>query len=191
MMMTQKLQPKINELQKKYAKDPKTLQMKQMELYKEHGHNPFGGCLPLLIQFPILIALFNVLRDPTVHGLPKEALTQSFMWLPNMTAPDTLVNFFAFEGANSIPGLLPIIAAIFTYITAKASMANQPQPSPDGPKAPNMGFMTLMGPVLILAFATKYPAGLILYWAVSNIIQFAQDRILTWWFQKKEEEAVK
>ncbi|WP_459129487.1 YidC/Oxa1 family membrane protein insertase [Guggenheimella bovis] len=191
MAMQQKLQPKIQELQRKYAKDPQTLNMKTMELYKEHGHNPLGGCLPLLIQLPVLFGLFAVLRNPVEYGLPQEALSQSFMWLPNMSAPDTLMNVIKVSGMDRVPGLLPIIAAIFTYLTAKMSMANQPKPDPNGPKMPNMNFMLYMGPVLILAFATSYPAGLILYWAASNIIQLIQDQVLNLKFRQQETEEVK
>ena len=64
MKKMQELSPKLQELQQKYGKDPQTLQRKQMELYKEANYSPFSGCLPLLIQFPIIIAFFYVIRDP-------------------------------------------------------------------------------------------------------------------------------
>lgn len=187
-METQKkLQPKINELRKKYGNDPQTMMMKQNELFKEHGHNPLSGCLPLLIQFPIIIALFGVLRNAHQY-LPANALTQSFLWLSNMVDPDTLSNVLpTLPMADKLPGILPIIAAIFTYITSKTSMSQaSATQDPDGPKMPNMSFMTYMFPMMILMFGATYSAGLILYWATSNIVQFFQDRLLNQMFKNKE-----
>lgn len=189
MVMTQKLQPLVNQLQKKYKNDPQTLQKKQMELYKEHNHNPLSGCLPLLIQMPIIFTLFSVLRDAASY-VPQSAIDQSFLWLPNMVDPDTMSNIINIAGADRIPGLLPIVAAAFTFITFKMTQTQTAalQTSPDGPKAPNMNFMAYIFPVVILMSGTTYSAGLILYWAVSTILQFVQDRTLNAYFNPKEDK---
>ena len=77
------IQPKIQEIQKKYKNDPRTQQMKMAEVYRENKYNPASGCLPLLIQLPIIIAFFNVLRDPVrfVFGDPNlyETINKSFV----------------------------------------------------------------------------------------------------------------
>lgn len=82
MKKMQELTPKIQELQEKYGKDPQTLQRKQLELYKEANYSPFSGCLPLLIQFPILIAFFYVIRSPEIYVFKDQAflilLTEPF-----------------------------------------------------------------------------------------------------------------
>lgn len=181
------LQPKIKELQKKYKSDPQTLQQKQMELFKEHNFNPLSGCLPLLVQMPIIFALFSVLRNAG-EFMPPEAINQSFMWLPNMIDADRLSNIIPqMQLANSLPGLWPILAAIFTWLSMKQTQNNQQlSQDPDGPKMPNMSMMTTLFPAMILFFGLNYSAGLIVYWAVSNIIQFIQEKALTRMFTKKE-----
>lgn len=181
------LQPKIKELQAKYKNDPQTLQQKQMELFKEHNFNPLAGCLPLLIQMPIIFALFSVLRNAG-EFMPAEAINQSFLWLPNMIDPDTLANIIPnLELAKSLPGLWPIIAALFTWLSMRQTQNNQQlSQDADGPKMPNMSMMTILFPAMILFFGISYSAGLIVYWAVSNIIQFIQEKALTRMFANKE-----
>ncbi|HZK10224.1 MAG TPA: YidC/Oxa1 family membrane protein insertase [Clostridia bacterium] len=176
-----RMQPKMAELQKKYAKDKNTLNEKMMELYKEENFNPAAGCLPMLIQLPIIFILFRILRDPIPY-LGIEALEQSFLWLPNMVGPDLLSNIIpGLTGTLAkLPGILPIVAAFFTYLTSKnAQMQQAPADPNEKPKGPDMGMMTIMFPVMILVFGASYPAGLILYWALSNIIQFIQDLVIT------------
>lgn len=188
MLVTQRLQPMVNELQKKYKNDPKLLQQKQMELYKQHNHNPLSGCLPLLIQMPIIFTLFSVLRDAAKY-VPQQALYEKFLWLPNMVDPDTMANFVNISGAERIPGVLPIIAAIFTFITFKMTQQNTPTPSTDGPKLPNMNYMAYIFPVIILISGATYSAGLILYWAFSTILQFVQDKVLNAVLTRKDNVA--
>lgn len=188
MLVTQRLQPMVNELQKKYKNDPKLLQQKQMELYKEHNHNPLSGCLPLLIQMPIIFTLFSVLRNAAQY-VPQQALYEKFLWLPNMVDPDTMANIVNISGAERIPGVLPIIAAIFTYITFKMTQVNAPTPSTDGPKLPNMNYMAYIFPVIILISGATYSAGLILYWAFSTILQFVQDKVLNAVLTRKDKVA--
>lgn len=189
MVVMQKLQPLVNELQKKYKNDPKTLQQKQLELYKEHNHNPLMGCLPLLIQMPIIFTLFTVLRNAADY-VPQSAIDQPFLWLPNLVDPDTMANIINMSGAEKIPGILPIVAAVFTFITFKMTQSQTAavQTSPDGPKAPNMNFMAYIFPVIILVSGASYSAGLILYWAFSTILQFVQDRLLNAYFNPKEDK---
>lgn len=175
-----RIQPKMAELQKKYGKDKNTLNQKMMELYQEENFNPMAGCLPLLIQMPIIFVLFRILRDPVPY-LGVAALEQGFLWLPNMADPDLLTNVIpGLTGMLArMPGVLPIVAAFFTYLTTKSAQAQQAPIDPNQPQGPDMSMMTMMMPMMILMFGAQYPAGLILYWALSNIIQFAQDLVIT------------
>lgn len=181
MEANKRMQPKMAELQKKYGKDKEAYNQKVMELYKEENFNPASGCLPMLIQIPIIFVLFKILRDPVPY-LGAEALEQSFLWLPNMADPDLLINVIpGLSGALAkLPGILPIIAAIFTYLTSKSAQMQQAPADPNQkPQGPDMSMMTIMFPFMILMFGASYPAGLILYWALSNIIQYVQDIVIT------------
>lgn len=181
MEANKRMQPKMAELQKKYGKDKNTYNQKIMELYKEEKFNPVSGCLPLLIQIPIIFVLFSILRNAGQY-IPQEALAQSFLWLPNMADPDVLANVIPGLPASlpKLPGVLPIIAAIFTYLTSKSTQAQTAPADPSQPKqGPDMSFMTILFPLMILFFGVTYPAGLILYWAVSNIVQYIQDLVIT------------
>lgn len=81
MAAMKELQPKLQQLQEKYRNNPQEYQQQLLKLYQTHGFNPFGGCLPILVQFPILIALFLVLRDYQFGTAP-------FLWLGNLSKPD-------------------------------------------------------------------------------------------------------
>ncbi|QEK13532.1 YidC/Oxa1 family membrane protein insertase [Crassaminicella thermophila] len=164
------LQPKLKELQEKYKNDKEKLNIKTMELYKKHKINPMGGCLPLLIQLPIIFGLFSVLRTPTVYITdPKflQAISESFLWIPNLSNPD--------------PIILPILAGITTYFsmsTANTGAAAQNQ---------TMKTMNMVFPVMILWWGRSFPAGLTLYWVVSNAFQMVQQYFMPKAVTSKEE----
>ncbi|WP_130805444.1 YidC/Oxa1 family membrane protein insertase [Senegalia massiliensis] len=163
----QKIQPKMQELQKKYKNDKETLNMKTMELYKEYKVNPFGGCLPLLIQFPIIIGFFTVLREPVkyVFGSPEayDAINKSFLWIENLKDTDLWI--------------LPIVAALTTYFQSKMMMAGQSS-NADNAAQSSQKMMTTIMPIMILFFARSVPAGLALYWVISNTFQIVQQFII-------------
>ena len=175
-----KLQPKIKELQEKYKNDKETLNKKTMELYSENGANPLSGCLPLLIQMPILFGLFGVLRDPALyvfHGnleATSIAINTSFLWLKNLDAPDLISNVLA-SGPSwllAMPGVFPIISAISTYFSM--SMTGSSQQS-----GAQMKTFSLMMPLMILYMGQKFASGLMLYWTVSNVFQIGQQLMIT------------
>lgn len=158
----QEIQPKLKKLQEKYKNDTEQLNIKTMELYKEHNISPFGGCLPLLIQFPIIIGLFAALREPGVYVFESqaayEAINTSFLWLPNLATAD--------------PWILPLLAGITTYLssvtmTAKGATVDQSQK-----------IMTYFMPIMIFWWGKSFPAGLTLYWVVSNVFQIVQQLIM-------------
>ncbi len=145
MKKMQELAPKIEEIRKKYAKDPQRMQAELVKLYKETGFNPFGGCLPILIQIPIFFALYKVLIVTPDLALEK------FLWIPSLADKDP---YF----------ILPVVMGI--------TMIAQSWITPSPNKQQNM-MMYLMAVVFTFLFAT-FPAGLVLYWTLNNIFNLLQ-----------------
>lgn len=173
------IQPKLKKLQDKYKDDKETLNIKMMELYKEHNINPLAGCLPLLIQMPVLFGLFGVLRDPAKYvfggdvSMATAALNQGFLWVADLSVPDSLgalIQTGTF--ADSLPGILPILAALTTYLSMALTTGKQQQSNQQ------MQTMQTMMPLMILWFGTNMSAGLMIYWVVSNVFQMGQQYIV-------------
>lgn len=166
----QELQPQIKELQKKHKNDPQKLNKETMELYKKAGANPMGGCLPVLLQFPIIIALFNLLRNFPYQGVPY------FLGL-NLSIPDPQNPALKFAGGLAMPLgwpylVLPILAGVTTYLqTALTPMSADP----NDPTARSMKSMMMIFPFLIGYYALTYPAGLSLYWVTQNVFTIVQN----------------
>lgn len=216
MKKTQAIQPKLARLQEKYKYDQEKLSQETMKLYQEAGVNPMGGCLPMLIQFPILIALYNIIRKPIsyVMLLSKDVIMQIYERINGSAAADfaridqidlankmrgsfdkvsefigshDLINF-DFYGFNLsvtptlqyisehwIYILIPVVAGgttfLVSYISNKMSgMGNQE----NNPTASSMKVMNYLFPLMTAWFAITLPAGLGLYWTVSNLFQILQ-----------------
>ncbi|OPJ55453.1 YidC/Oxa1 family membrane protein insertase [Alkalithermobacter paradoxus] len=167
MKVMQEIQPKINEIKEKYRNDQQMMNQKVMEVYQENKINPMAGCLPLLIQFPILIGLFSSLRSPEVYVFGSEeayrAIDTTFLWLSNLADPDVIM-----LGGIQLPWILPILAGATTYISSVMMTTGQSK------KDPTQAMMTYLFPIMILWWGKSFPAGLTLYWVVSNIFQIAQ-----------------
>lgn len=146
MKAMQDLQPKMKELQEKYKGNPEKLNKEMAILYKESGVNPLSGCLPLLVQMPILMGIFFAIRDYQYAHVP------SFLWMADLSLPDPLY-------------ILPILSAATTYIQQK-------QTTTEGNAQTKM-MMNLM-PLFIGYISITFPGGLVLYWVMSNIFQIAQ-----------------
>lgn len=174
-----KIQPELKKLQEKYKNDKETLNVKQMELYKEHSINPFAGCLPLLVQFPIIIGLFSVLREPITYVFNgdavayAEAIAQNFLWLKDLSQPDLIGTMLpsAPEFLKTMPGILPIASAVLTYFSF--STMNTGQQENQMTKS-----MKLFMPLMILMWGRTFSAGLIIYWTVSNAFQLVQQVLI-------------
>lgn len=154
------LQPKLKELQEKYKNDKEKLNAKTVELYQQYKVNPVGGCLPLLIQMPIIFGLFAVLREPIKHiSDPNfvQAVNEAFLWIPNLSQPDLII--------------LPVLAGITTYFSMNSASTGAAQNQ-------TMKTMNMVFPVMILWWGRSFPAGLTLYWVVSNIFQMVQQYLL-------------
>lgn len=146
MKVMQELQPKIKELDKKYKSDPKKKQEAMMELYKKHGANPMAGCLPLLIQFPILIALFRGLQTFE----PSNMEHYNFLWISDLSKADP----------TGI--VLPVLVGLATF-------AQQYVTSPNA-NDPTQKTMLYAMPILFGFMTRSFPAGLAFYWIVFSIV---------------------
>ena len=152
------MQPKIKEIQQKYARDKVMMNEKMAELYKEEGGSMYGGCLPMLVQMIVIMGLFSLLRNPMNYISSDKmlfAIHESFFWIPDLAQPDKWI--------------LPIIAGIATFLATYFSQTNQAA----GPNADQMKVMTNMMryvfPIMILLMARSYPAGLALYLSLIHI----------------------
>ena len=140
--------PKMKALQEQYANDKQQLQVKMMELYRQEKINPLGGCLPILVQIPVFIALYWVLLSAVeLRHAPWIG------WIHDLSAPDPWF-------------ILPVIYAVTAYLQVKLS----PTPISDPVQAKVMQFMPVAFSIMFLFF----PAGLVLYWLVNNLLQIAQ-----------------
>ena len=167
----QALQPKINEIKKKHANNKEVMNQKIMELYQEEKFNPMGGCLPLLIQLPIIYGLFGLLREPDAYmtgTIITQGLNDSFFWVQNLSDPDVWV--------------LPILAGIATFFSFRmtSSKSGEGQPA-------MMKNMQYIFPVMIIWMGRSFPAGLTLYWFVSTLFQIGQQFIINKVKAAKEE----
>jgi len=145
-----KIQPIINNIREKYKGDPNRLNTEMMKVYKDHNVNPLGGCLPVLIQIPILFALFTVLR------VSIELKGESFLWIHDLAAPDTTL-------------ILPILVALSMYFQQKT------MPAVDQNQKTMMAIM----PIMMFFFARALAAGVVLYWFVSTLLgAFEQYRVM-------------
>lgn len=160
------IQPKMKELQNKYKNDPQTMNIKMAELYKEHNYNPASGCLVLLVQFPIIIAFFQVLRDPIRFAFKDvalyEAMSKNLFWIENLANPDPITLG------------LPLLAGLTTFLQTKT----MPTPMGGDPTAQaTQNTMNLIMPIMIFMIARGFPAGVTLYWVVGNMFTIIQQII--------------
>lgn len=169
------LAPRIKELQQKYKGNREEMSKAQMALYKEEGANPAAGCLPLIIQMPVLYALFFVFQHLARPGTAA-IYHQKFLWFA-LNHPDNLFGHF-FLGPTSFWGPLPILAAVLQWIQQRMMM----QPVSDPQQRSTQQIMQFM-PLLILVFATNYPAGLALYWVTSTAFAIVLQYFVTGWGQ--------
>lgn len=201
----QEVQPKLRELQEKYGKDRQKLAEEQMKLYKEAGINPLGGCLPLLVQMPVLFALYQalyVLANPSVG----ELIGARFFWVPDLSYPSLEVGTSwlgaAFKAQDwtklAIYGSLPLFMLVSQLLLQKMSQpaAAGGKSSQQDPQTRMMSQMMFMMPIMFAWITLGLPSGLTLYWSVSNVLSTIQQYFITGWggltdwfsFLKKKEE---
>ncbi len=175
-----KLAPQVAQLKKKFGKDTQKLNAEMMKLYQEHGVNPLGGlvgCLPLIVQIPVLTALYWVFRNAHV-GSPH------FLFVPNLMAFPTQVPILAGLPIPAVAYLIfPLLAALTTFVQSKMLQApTPPNPTEQEQQTQQMQrMMVVMSPLMIGYFALQVPAGLGLYWFIGNCVSIIQQYFVVGW----------
>ncbi|MDR1226698.1 MAG: membrane protein insertase YidC [Prevotellaceae bacterium] len=162
------LKPDIDKIKQKYPKkeDAMKVQQETMALYKKTGVSPMGGCLPILIQFPILIAMFRFFPASI------ELRQQPFLWAGDLSAYDSILNLpFTIPFYGDHVSLFTLLMAAALFVSSRMSMAQTPDTG-----MPGMKFMTLyMMPAMMLFWFNDYSAGLSYYYFLSNLITIIQN----------------
>ncbi len=230
------VQPQLQELQKKYKNDPQKLNEETVKLYQKYKINPASGCLPMLIQMPILFSLYYVISQPLKYmfKIPVDAIQQVFSMIPAGAASSanlrdlSIISYFShntdkladingaitqshllnmsFFGINlgAIPSLdigklfgsspdmqawylliIPVLAIVTTFISTKYSMNQTPQQGANPSQAAMTNSMILISPVMTGFISFTVPAGLGIYWIISNVFQMAQQLFMNKYVIKK------
>ncbi|MCL2322351.1 MAG: YidC/Oxa1 family membrane protein insertase [Oscillospiraceae bacterium] len=179
MMKTSKVQPEVKILQDKYKNDPQKLQKETMDLYKKNGINPLGGCIPMLLQFPFMIAMFAAFRNlPILDNI-------GFLFIKSLngTLSKNYTDFTYF--------IMPVLTIITQYLMTKSSAQTQPQPQRNpktgkveggiDPKIMNLSFT-----VFIAYFCFVTNQSFVLYYFISNLLYIAQNYIIKWMVDREE-----
>ena len=154
----------MKEIQTKYKDNPEKLQKEMMRLYKDYGFNPLGGCLPMLLPWPVLIALFFVFQNTIeLRGVP-------FYWLPDLSAKDPIF-------------LLPILLAVSMFALQFISFRSMPEAG----KNPQMKMMMYFMPPFFGFIFMNFPSGLNLYYATANLATIPQQILIA----RERKEAAK
>jgi len=172
MAKMQEIQPELKKIQKKYKNDPQRSQKEMMNVYQKHGVNPFAGCLPILVQLPILLALFRTLQtffDPVKQPEFVNIDKASFLWVGNLGNPD--------------PIILPVLVAVSTFVQQKISMQASGM---GGSGEQTQKILLYFMPIFIGYISRSFPAGLALYWVVYSLFGIVEQYLI-----KKQPRAVK
>jgi len=218
----QKIQPLIAEVQKKYQYDKEKQSQELMKVYQQHNINPMGGCLPLLIQLPIILLLYQVITKPltymynlntdlinelkTLLGFAPDAIVQEITLAQKLT-PEILqmphfshlplidFNFYgldlgatpSFSVFNAL-WLIPILAALTSYLLTHLTMKQNGQSNntQDNPTVASMNTMNKIMPLISAWVTFSFPAGIGLYWIMSNVVRMAQQIFLNYYFKKSD-----
>jgi YidC/Oxa1 family membrane protein insertase len=174
------LQPKINEIREKYKNNPQQMNRETQALYRKEKVNPMGGCLPMLFQLPIFYALYTVLSSMI------ELRNQSFLWIRDLTMPDTVATLkFAVPllgyrvGAQGFTDInvLPFVMTATTLLQSKLTSGSSQQQQAK--------MMTYLFPIVFFFIFWNMPSGLVLYWTIQNILTIGQQYMIDYRMKKK------
>jgi YidC/Oxa1 family membrane protein insertase len=172
----QTLQPLMQEINEKYKNDPQKKQQEIMNLYKEHGVNPLGGCLPMLLQLPLLYALFQVFQS-TIELRQAEFI----WWIKDLSRPDTVALLpFTIPLYGNTLNILPLFMGVTMFIQQKMSM-----------KDPKQKALVYIMPIFFTLLFNSFPSGLNLYYALFNVLSIAQEKLIPYHPKKPEELKLK
>jgi YidC/Oxa1 family membrane protein insertase len=207
MRKMQEFQPQIKKLQEKYKNDKTKLAEEMQKLQKEHGVNPLGGCLPLLVQLPVFIGLFHVLRgfqpNYPYNYVFDRADIESFLGADlfgvrlseavagGMPAPGSFSFTFGDFQASVLPVALPlmILAAVATHFTARVSQQHQSPAAAANPQAAIMGKITMwVFPIGLLVFGVFFPVAILVYFLSQNTWTLAQQFLIYRKIAREEDE---
>jgi len=164
------VQPQVKALQEKYKDDRQKQSEEMMKLWREEGVNPLGGCLPVFLQFPVLIGLFYALQSSI--GLRH---AHFMLWIDDLSQPATL---FTIPGLDFPVRVLPIIVGASMFVQQKMTPTTGMDPA-------QARMMLIMMPGMMLLISYTFPSGLVLYWTVSNLLGIAHQ----YWIRKKMQPA--
>jgi YidC/Oxa1 family membrane protein insertase len=157
----QRLQPEMEAIRKKYADKPQEMNKQVMLLYQKNKVNPLGGCLPMVVQMPVLFALyFSLMFAIDLRMAPFVS------WINDLSAPDTVGRIMGFP-----IHVLPLIMTVVSVLQARAT-----------PTDPRQAAMTTLMPIVFLVFFYTMPAGLVLYWTMTNLGTWLQQ----WWVNRMD-----
>ncbi len=176
MQKMKEVMPRQKALQEKYKGNPTKLQQEMMKLYKEVGYNPLSGCLPMLIQIPILFPIYQVFRESIdLRQAPW------FGWIQDLSLPDTI--YVARTGLPLIGNFninpLPIIMTILTFVQQKVAPMTPMGDTTDPAQRFNQKFMMYGMPILFYFLFNNFSSGLVLYWTIFNVLTMVQQLYLT------------
>jgi YidC/Oxa1 family membrane protein insertase len=182
MQAQKELQPKIQELQKKYGKDREKLSQEQMKLYQEAGVNPLSGCLPLLIQMPVLFGLYAALV-----AIGPSLANARFFWIPDLAFPHYTGGMSWISEAFSSGDyftlvaylILPILLMVSQFVMQKWMTPATPDADSSNPTAGMTKQLSWMMTFMFGFFTLQVPSGLTLYWVTSNLLQMLQQWVVT------------
>ncbi len=157
MQSLKKIQPQINMLREKYKEDPKRLNIEMMNLYKTRKVNPFGGCLPMILQIPVFWALFTTLRNTV-----ELRYAPFIFWIKDLSSYDPLY-------------ILPVLMGIVMFLQQKMTTTD-----------PQQAKIVVFMPVIFVVLFLKFPSGLVLYWFINNIFNLSMQLIVIGQSRKKE-----
>lgn len=169
MKKMQALQPHMEKLRSEHKDNPHKLNKEMMELYKKYNVNPMGGCLPMLLQLPIFVALYQALmRSLDLRGA-------NFLWIKDLSMPDAVPIPFTLPAIGSSINILPILMAAAMVVQQKISTMKGKAESAQAKQQQQM--MVIM-PVLFLFIMYNFPSGLVLYWLTNTILTMLEQRAI-------------
>ncbi|MBX7151051.1 membrane protein insertase YidC [bacterium] len=176
MQKMKEVMPRQKEIQKKYKDNPTKMQQEMMKLYKEIGYNPLSGCLPMLIQMPILFPIYNVFHESIdLRQAPF------FGWVKDLSVPDTIATLHTglpFIGDFNV-NPLPIFMTILTFVQQKLTPMTPMGDSEDPAQKFNQKFMMYGMPILFFFIFNNFSSGLVLYWTIFNALTMGQQLLIT------------
>ncbi|MBE6383273.1 MAG: membrane protein insertase YidC [Lentisphaerae bacterium] len=172
MRRMQEIQPLMKEIQAKFKDNPQRMQQETFRLYREHKVNPLSSCLPMLVQIPVFIALFNVLRAAV------ELRYAPFLWISDLSEPEALfASWFPFGGLNILPILMAVTTGLQSALTPSTGDKQQQK------------MMMFMMPAMMLFMFYNFASALSLYWTVSQGLSIFQMWLIRRSVAKKESES--